>query len=274
MENEEIVPAEVAEEIQVETPAEEALSETDETKVEESPVETPSPAEPKKKTAQERIDEITRLRRQEEREKEYWKKVALSKEEESAPSPAQSAFPNDGLTARPEMYQFETVTEYEDALFAWYETKKEIVNQNVKQQEERQQVTHNFNQRANAFRAEYEDFDEVIEAPVFSPIMRDVLFRSESGPQIAYYLGRPENWDTAEKIRKMPPLMQVFELGKLETQFLLAQKTKKVPGAPSPIKPVGITGGVGEKDTSKMSDEEWWEYEKQKKSQKISNSMK
>jgi hypothetical protein len=120
--------------------------------------------------------------------------------------------------------------------------------------------------KAEKLREIHEDFDEVVQSPVFTKAMRSVLLTSEQGPIMAYYLGRPENSKVAEMIASLPPEMQSYEIGKLETKLLLAQKTKKVPGAPAPISPVGGSSSVqGEPDTSKMTDDEWYAYEKGKK---------
>ena len=109
----------------------------------------------------------------------------------------------------------------------------------------------------------------MIEAPVFSPVMRAALLKSENGPEVAYFLGLPENRDTAEKIRSLPIEMQPYELGKLATKLELAKQTKKVPSAPPPIKPVGMTGGGTGVDPSKMTTEEWMEWDKQKRLEKL-----
>ena len=261
---EEVVTTEVAEEIQVEEPAEEVVEQTEETeeilKSEES-----LPPEPKKKTAQERIDEITKARREAEREREYWKRAALEK---AAPAKGETERPvTPIIPSRPTLNQFETTEEYEDALFTWYESKKEIETRVTKQQVELTEAFATFNQRAKKLREEHEDFDQVIESPVFSAAMRLTLLHSENGPAVAYYLG--QNTDVAEKICLLPVERQSYEIGKLETQLVIAQKTKKIPGAPSPIKPVGISGGAPERDTSKMSTEEWMRWDKERTLEKL-----
>jgi len=57
--------------------------------------------------------------------------------------------------------------------------------------------------------------------------MRDTLLRSEEGAMVSYYLGRPENRAITDRIRSLSPQEQVYELGKLEAQLIIAQKTKK-----------------------------------------------
>ncbi len=257
------VPAEAAEETPVEETKEE-VEVTEENK--EEVAEEILPIPPKKKSAQERIDEITRARREAEREREYWKQVALTKEKDE-PLPAQR--PPSFLPPRPTLDQFETTTAYEDALFTWRDNVKEIQTQVARQREAHDGALRTFNERAKNLRAEHEDFDEVIESPVFSPVMRITLLNSENGPAVAYHLGLSENRTEADRIRRLPLEMQPYELGKLETKLLLAKETKKVTQAPPPIKPVGMIGGEIEVDSSKMSTAEWMAWDKKKRMEKL-----
>lgn len=253
-ENTEVPVEETAEVVEQAEPAEKEVTE----QVEPAEEGTVIAFEPKKKTAQERIDEITKARREAEREREYWKRVALEKE----PKEQLVAHEIPGVPSRPTIDQFDTTSEYEDALLVWHDTRKEAKTRAERQRLAEDESLKTFQSRAKKLREEHADFDEVIEAPVFSQVMRSALLHSENGPAVAYFLGRPENIETAEKIRALPTELQPYELGKLETKLMLAQQTKKVPGAPPPLKPVGITGG-GEIDPSKMSDDEWYAWEKQ-----------
>jgi hypothetical protein len=256
MEEEQAVPVEETAQEVVEEPKEtkeEKTEEVVETKAEEV-VEPPKP----KKSAQERFDELTRKRRDAEREAEFWKAKALQKEVPAPEAPVTTPIPK-----RPTLDQFETTEQYEDALFEWRDKKKEIETRTAKTQEDLNQAERTFQERARKIREQHEDFDEVIENPVFSPAMKLALLKSENGPEVAYHLGRPENRETADRILAMPAEMQIYELGRLETKLLLAQQTKKVPSAPPPIKPVGMTGAGTEPDPSKMTMDEWVIWDKQ-----------
>lgn len=229
-----------------------------------------SPPEPKKKTAQERIDEITRARREAEREAAYWRKVALDKAQAQEPEKPQgktTEIPN--VPPRPSIEQFESTQEYEDALFAWYDQRREIVTEMQRRQQAQEKAVEAFSKRAKELRAEHEDFDEVIEAPVFSPVMRTAILHSENGPAIAYHLGRPENREVADRIRALPPEVQAYEIGRLETKLVLAKNTRKPTGAPPPIKPVGMSGGAPAKDPSEMSIDEWMKWDRERQAEKL-----
>lgn len=249
------------EETQVEEPAEETKEEA----VVEEVVEEPPPPK-KKQTAQERIDEVTRFRREAEREAAYWRKAALEKKEEKAEPPKPET---PSLPKRPTIDQYETTEQYEDALFEWRDNVKSIETTSAKRQKEHDDALRTFNDRAKKLRGEYEDFDEVIESPVFTPSMRMAILHSENGPQLAYHLGRTENREAAERLRNMPVEVQLYEMGKLETQLLLTKQTKKVPSAPAPITPVGMSGAGGEVDPSKMSMVEWKKWDDDNRMKKI-----
>lgn len=248
MEEEKAVSTEVAEEA-VEQP--EVKEPAEEVKAEEV-VEKP------KKTAKERIDELTRKRRDAEREAEYWRKKAL----ETTPPPKVEA----PAPARPKLEQFETTEAYEDALLAWNDKRKEIETQTEKQKREEAEVFQTFQERAKKVREEFDDFDEVVEQPIFSQHMREALLYSENGPSVAYHLGT--NPGEAARIRNLPPTLQLLELGKLETKLLLAKQTKKVTSAPAPPTPVGMAGGAKEKDPSEMSITEWMEWDRKQSLEK------
>jgi hypothetical protein len=273
MEEEQVVSTEeVAKEV-VETPAEE-VAETPvpekepEVEAKEEPTFTLPP--PRKKTAQERIDEITRLRREAERETEYWKNLALKKEQApvKVEKPAEQA---PFLPQRPVKFQYETEEAYEDALLEWNNQRAAIQAKTEHERIQKEQAQRKaeedwkrFDRKGDALRAVYEDYDEIIKSPVFTPAMQMVILESDNGPELAYFLGRPENRDTADRLLNLSVERQIYELGKLETSLLIAKKTKKVPSAPAPINPVATGGMSGEIDISKMTIDEFMEYERKK----------
>jgi hypothetical protein len=258
--DEQAVPTEVAEveEPVVEVPVEPV--------VEDAPVEeTP----PKKKSAQERIDEITKARREAEREREYWKQVALDKAKETPqPTPAPAT-----RNPRPVISQFDTTEQYEDALLDWRDRVKEEQVAQQRMVVEQEEGLAKFQRAAAKAREQYADFDEVVETPVFSPQMRYAILNSDTGPELAYFLGSPENRDTALKIQSLSPDKQYYEMGKLETRLALAKQTKKVPSAPPPISPVGMSGTGGDVDPSKMTTEEWIKWDRQKEMERLKKKL-
>jgi len=225
------------------------------------PTEPPvDPAKPKQ-TVQERINEITYKMREEEREKEYWKNLALGEKEPSEPAP-----PKPSTEGRPSQVNYESVEEYEDALFDWRDAKRNSETLVKTQEQEKKEALSEFNKNAANLRKEHEDFDDVINAPVFTDPMKDALFASENGPLVAYHIGK--NREVADKIKLLPPERQIYEMGRLEERLLLAQKTKKTTDAPEPIEPVGITGAP-EIDPSDMNTPDWMKWNKEQDLKKI-----
>jgi hypothetical protein len=67
--------------------------------------------------------------------------------------------------------------------------------------------------------------------------MASAIKSSELATDMAYYLG--SNLKEAERIFKLPPMMQIKELGKLEARLEAGEPAvKKVSSAPAPIKPI------------------------------------
>ena len=202
-------------------------------------------------------------------EADYWRNLVLKKEETPIPAVETS------VPTRPKLEQFETVEQYEDSLLDWHEKKRNVETQLDSTKRRTEEATRKFQSKAAKLRAEYEDFDEVIEAPVFTPAMRMALFNADDGPEMAYYLGKEENRQVATKIASLPVEMQLYELGKLETQLLIAQKTKKVTGAPNPIVPIG-TGMLSEEKNTFKDDEdaEWYAWEKKRTRKRLEDKYK
>lgn len=238
---------------------EEVAQEVEEPKAEETEQEEVSQP-PRKKTAQERIDELTRKRRDAERDVEYWRNKALKEEPpKSEPAPQTSA-------SRPTLDQFDTTEAYEDALFAWRDKKKELEAKEAERQQTVEKATRSFNDRAKELKKEYDDFDEVVEQPIFSEPMRLALLHSEHGPTVAYHLGT--HVSEAERIRSLPLELQMVEIGRLETKLLLSKKVKKTTEAPPPISPVGMAGN-SDTDPSKMSTAEWMEWDRNRERERL-----
>lgn len=216
-----------------------------------------------KKTAQERINEITFKFREAEREGLRWKELAeanVAGKPEPAPKP----------TDRPAAINYETVEEYEDALYGWYDGKRKKEALAKKGQEDQQTAFANFNKNAAKLRETHEDFDEAIKAPIFTDAMRTVIFSIDNGPMIAYHLGK--NPEVANKIKELPPERQMYEVSKLETQLLLAKKGKTTTTAPKPIDTVSDNGG-GELDPDKMTTAQWMKWDDKKRLARITKEI-
>jgi hypothetical protein len=210
----------------------------------------------KKKTAQDRIDEITWKFRNAEIQAAYWKKEA-DKKPGSVETPETPADTSD----RPALENFETATEYEDALFGWYDKKKVVANEKTVRAATVKKNVGIFNKNAAEFKKTHKDFDMVVETPIFTDAMRSVLFTMEGGPEVAYYIAK--NPQVGITFEKFSPEQQIFEIAKIQTKIKLAHKTRTITNASDPIEPVGDTG-QSEKDPDKMTTDEWMAWNKKR----------
>lgn len=263
MEEEKVVQTEEVAEEPKETPApepEEAAKPE-----EEVAVEPPKP----KKTAQERIDELTKIRRAEERarkkaeqESEYWRREAEAHKPKEQPKPA---------TDEPRLEDFDTHEDWMKSWIRWDRKTQEVQRTQAEKERELDEAYQTYEKRADRIREEYEDYDEMVEQTPYSDTMKIALWKNEHGPEVAYYLAtHPKD---GERILKLSPDQQLVELGRLETKLLLAKQTPKTPKAPPPINPVGMGGGGREKDPSKMSDDEWFAWDRQRKEEAIRKKL-
>lgn len=256
MEDEVTTTEQVAEEvIQEEIPAEEVEVVPEETQSEE--IEIPKPRKP---NYQERINELTRKRHEAERLAEERQREIERLRTETKPQ----------VAGRPQLENFATQEAYEDALYDWRKQSQTDEEQRISQQIEREKSLAKFQEKSKKFKEVYEDFEEVVGTFPSTPTMVDTIAKSDDGALLAYYLGR--NHEVADKIANLPPQTQIYELGKLETKLIYAQKTQKPTGAPAPISPVGATGG-GKIDESKLSDEDWFKLEQKREYEKIKKKL-
>jgi len=246
---------------QVETPVETP----EETPPVEGEVEgTPSEEVPAGPSVQELADKLEKM----ERRTQYLQRKLDSKEAKPV-APQEPKLP-----PRPTIDQFETTEQYEDALFNWRDTIKAQEDARTRQQKEYDTSVAEFQRKAETMRAKHSDFDDVIESPVFSPGMRMAILNSDKGPELAYYLGRPENRAVAENMQNLSPERQLYEMGKLESKLELAAKTATRPDPPEPIEPVGMSGNVQEKDPSKMTTDEWMAWDRQRMLERLQHKLK
>ncbi|MBK6594359.1 MAG: hypothetical protein IPG23_17590 [Burkholderiales bacterium] len=189
----------MSEELQaaVETPASESeVTATPETEVIETPVETPAPA-PKTFT-QEELDAAIGKRLA--REQRKWEREHQTV---AAPPPPVDLPPAE---------QFESVEAYAEALAQ----KKLEQREQARQQSE---ILESYHEREEEARGKYDDFDQVACNPNLriTTAMAQTIQASDSGPDVAYYLGT--NPKEADRISKLPPLVQAKEIGKIEAKL-------------------------------------------------------
>jgi hypothetical protein len=195
-----------------------------------------TPAQPKKKHwAHDRIDELTRARREAERQAEYWKAKA------SQTTDPDSLDYEEGIAER-------TIqrTRQEQA-----ETARDSAASLAQEA---------FSYRETIAREKFSDYDAVARNPGIriTEEMAEVIRDLDSGPEIAYHLGK--NPAEAARIAALSPHRQAVELGKLEVIVTSPKPIPKQP--PAPVQPVSGIAAGGSKDPGKMSPAEYIAWRK------------
>lgn len=203
----------------------------------------------------ERIKEVTKKYRDQERQTNYWKERALAAEKDQEPAP-------EGPKLEKTLEDFD----YDVAKYTQYVseevTKAYEQNQQAAQaRQDQNQVLESHLRREAEFSATVEDYSSVAlrqDLPV-SPLMADIIRRSDDGPAVLYHLG--QNPETSAKIYNLPPQLQVMEMGRIAERIASTAKpeTSKAPAPPAQLsgkKPAKrITASDPESDN--LSDEEW-----------------
>jgi hypothetical protein len=212
-----------------------------------------------KKGVQPRIDELTRARREAEREAAYWRARATAGQtnQEQAQSPAPAATP------KPTPDQFDDHGAYIEALTDWKAEQAVLKHEATKAEEaaakakaqEAATKAKTWEERQGAARTAMPDYDDVVgnsDTPVAQHVI-EALLESENGPGLVYHLAK--NPEVAERLNGMSPLAAARELGKIEVSLQKAaaagqgaangeqgapqKQAKEVSKAPTPVKPLG-----------------------------------
>ena len=145
-----------------------------------------------------------------------------------------------------------------------------VSDQKLMQREQQKQQTSvktAYQEREEAVRDKYPDFDVAYKhpsegGPAISQLMADVIRKSEHGPELFYHLGK--NVNESHRICGMDPIDQVRELTRLEAKVAANPSVRKVSSAPEPIKPIAGAAPTPVKYSTTdprsiktMSDSEW-----------------
>lgn len=207
-----------------------------------------------KSGVQGRMDELTRARREAEREAAYWKAVAEGKGSD-----------NTEATPKPASSEFATYDEYVEALSDWKAGQK--VATALAQRAEGAATTaraETFEERVSQAKTRMSDFDTVVgksSVEVASHI-RESILDSDRGPELAYHLAKhPQE---AQRLSSMHPLQAARELGRLEASFDKpeaessepAAAARPVTNAPPPTRPAASGRTAPTTDPRRMSVDE------------------
>jgi hypothetical protein len=219
--------------------------------------------QPETKTfTQEELDAIVKKRL--EREQRKWERQRVQPPVAEPPKPAPAAD------------QFESPEAYADAL-ATRKAEELLVQRELQRQQA--ELLDAYHDREEQARDKYDDFEQVAYNPKLpiTNVMADTIRASDVGPDVAYYLG--SNAKEAERIARLPPLLQAKEIGKIEAKLASdPAPTRKASSAPTPISPVTNRAAsvaydtTDPRSTKTMSTSEWIEAERQRQIRKLQAS--
>jgi len=204
------------------------------------------------KPIQGRIDELTRARREAEREATYWRQMAQGQTEQPK------------AAAKPSPDQFDSFPDYVEALTDWKAkaAAAELLQQRAQVQQQEVAKTTWAERQAEA-RARLPDFDDVLasaDVPVAKHVA-DALLESPKGPDLAYHFAR--NPADLARINALPPLQAALEVGRLEATLArpaAAAPATRTTQAPKPASVGASNGRAASLDPSRMSMDEYRKY--------------
>lgn len=250
----EVAPA-VESPAQPEQPQEQAQAPTTEQ------VETQAPEQPRDEKGryvpQERVNEITRARREAERQRDFYRQQL-----ESMQTQPQQHYQPQSNDRPPSLQDFQTVEDW-GAAIADYSARQALTQAEQRFQQRDQQYTQHqlaqqFQQKEAAYAASVPDYMERVEELASSvPMPNELLMaisQSDHGPAIAYHLA--QHLDVADRLARMNPVAAAVEIGRIEARISAPKPNKPVTQAPAPVPTLGGSSVVG-KDLGAMSYEDY-----------------
>ena len=253
-------PAAPAPEVEQEIPQESATAEGQN----QAAPEPEKARDEKGRFVQERINELTKARRQAERERDAAvEQVQQLQQQRNTPAP----------TDRPPAFEdFTNPNEWAAAVAQHAtqqaETQAERRFSERQQQTQQEAVFGSYEARERDYSAanpEYAEAYSSLQSSVrFAPPVLEVIATSDHGPAIVHHLGT--HLDVADRISRMPPHMAAAEVARIEAR-LSAPKIKPVSSTPAPT-PALSGGSAIQKDPGRMSDSEFAAWRRSQISQR------
>lgn len=234
-------------------PAPEVNPDTLEKKAVEAEEENPEPPEAKPdeeglrddkgrfKGAQARIDELTRARREAERERDYYKGLAAPKQ---APQTGSEAAP----AQKPTADQYGDYGDYVEALTDWKADQRDAQRNTAEATRSADRAADLQRQawatKVSAVETTLTDYAEIVgnsDLPIAGHVA-EALMEADRGPELAYYFAQHQH--ELAKLNAMSNARAAIELGRIEATLGGQPPAKAVTKAPAPITPVrgGIAG--------------------------------
>jgi hypothetical protein len=204
---------------------------------------------------QERVNEITRARREAERRAE-----ALERELSDLRQRATQPQPQAADVPTPEAFNYDPVA-YGNAMaeYARRQAAAEFDRRFAQREQEqsRRTLAESFEERSRAYEVVNPGYGERLESlgrtVRFAPELQEAVMASEYGPQVVDHLA--QHLDVADRIARLPVHLAVAELVRLEAR-VSAPKPAATTRAPAPVPTLGGSSTPA-KDPAKMSYEEY-----------------
>lgn len=202
----------------------------------------PKKAEAPKSSVQERINELTREKKELEEfaESEYEARQQAQRRIAELESQVGSVKPTVSEDLRPDRskYKAEEADKYENELLAW---NRRTAIREFQDQENRRRADEALKERTERARAEIEDFDAVIQSASrrqndVPPHVVAAIVESDVGPHLAYHLAK--NPTEAQRIFALTPARALLALGKIESSISVTPKAADANGTTPTITPV------------------------------------
>lgn len=246
----------------------------DQEDAESSPAVVDSDESSKPKGVQLRINELTRLRHDAERDRDHWRELAMR-----SPTPVTQEAKADEPAKEPTLEDHN----YDESAYRKALAKhiKDEALKEIRADFQREQAQKTESERRDAFLKRQDEFiaktpdykDLVYTAPI-NDVMRDIIVESERGPEIAYYLGT--NLEEAKRIVQMSERQAAVALGKIEAKLEssvsketpVPVKKVEVSKAPPPPPKIDAVEPAVDKDPATMSDAEFAKWRRRQIAQR------
>lgn len=160
------------------------------------------------------------------------------KKEEPAPVPTEVAAKFDTFDAWSEKQlaagKSANIDDFLEARDAWKDARRAQQEEQNAAKAYEQEVESGYQKAVDTFKAEHEDWDEVVgEAEISIPVVAgNAIKQLENGPAVVYFLA--QNPKAAQKISEMPPVLAVAEVGRI------AARLEKAPAEETPTNNTSI----------------------------------
>jgi hypothetical protein len=209
---------------------------------------------------QERVNEITRARRQAERERDELRQQ-LEFMRSQTPQPQQQAGIPDPSELGWDLQQWGKALTENVSRTAYEQAQAQIRQE--QQQAYEAQLLQQFEAREQAFAAQSPDYFDRVQSLMgtvtFTPAVGEILATSDHGPAVLDYLA--QHLDEADRISRLPPHMAAAQIGRIEAK-VSAPKAKPASNAPAPVPTLG-GGARSTKPVGEMTYEEYKAYRQQ-----------